>query len=177
MSLVTGVVVNSGNTPLHNAAIDNKEAELKSLLSSEKVPDLDARNLSGYTALHLAVAHGKSSCALLLLDTGSACNTKNERGESLLHTAIKTSSLEIIKRIVSKEADTSVRDARGYTLLHEAAVVGHLNKISYLLKLGLSPKDQTNEGQTPYDLAKFHWQNEAATLINASIQPELLESE
>src|SRR4051812_15288437 len=88
--------ITDGFTPLHVACIFGHEALVRSLLSRGALVNLNARNKSEATALHLATAFRDEKIAqrlvLLLLDNGAELNSPQAGGQTALHHAVARGS-------------------------------------------------------------------------------------
>lgn len=97
----------SGTTALHDAA--SGHPDLVEILIKNKA-DINAKDVSGSTALHFASSHS----ARLLIEAGADINSQNKRGETPLHYG----GSEKTKLLVAAGAKVDVPDNRGKTPLH-----------------------------------------------------------
>lgn len=144
----------SGATPLHYA-IDNREI-VELLL--EGSTELNAVNKTGETALHLALVHGQTNTAALLISrgatvdifsaaalgetrlvtsmiqsNGSLVKTSGPFGATPLHWAAGRGNSAIVKLLLARNADAKARDASGRIALHWAALYGRADTAATLL--------------------------------------------
>ena len=61
--------------PIHNAAKDGNLATIRQLLKAGKV-DINKRDFSGFTPLHLASEHGDPLVVEFLLENGAAIDSR-----------------------------------------------------------------------------------------------------
>lgn len=96
--------------------------------------NLDIRNSSGYTPLHLAVRIDNSSVVQDMLEFGANPNTKDDRGDSPIHSAVKQNRITCLQMLLeSPKLDLNSRDEHGETTAHIAA---RRNSLAILERLG-----------------------------------------
>eukprot|EP01018_Ginkgo_biloba_P011064 Gb_27687 [translate_table: standard] len=121
-----------GQTPLHYAVKHNNEAVVNALLirssvlkSSEKdKQEVDLRDLSGLTPLHIAAAQGNLTLVKTLLSYKQDPRIGDFLGETALHKAARIGHIEITKKLLeSGSHPLHERDCDGKTALHYAVQV------------------------------------------------------
>ncbi|KAH8747948.1 ankyrin repeat-containing domain protein, partial [Diaporthe sp. PMI_573] len=134
----TTYISSRGFTDLHNVLlrIDTQkplEVYLTEQVAKNQDPAiLDARDLTGRTALDWAVEHGWLCAARALVLHGADVNQRRERGLSMLHLALAGpmsedpcgSFLGIVNMLLAMGADANATDDEGWTPLHIAASWG-----------------------------------------------------
>eukprot|EP00043_Microstomoeca_roanoka_P029420 m.21827 g.21827 ORF g.21827 m.21827 type:complete len:692 (-) comp9187_c0_seq3:1651-3726(-) len=85
--------------PLHRLVWDNRTAELKRVLATEK-HDLEQKDTFGRTPLRLAVALDHSECASLLLEAGSDATSLDASGWSAVHDATAAGNEQLLANIL-----------------------------------------------------------------------------
>lgn len=90
------------------AAEDGDVSQIKKLLV--KGVDIDVRNASGNTALHLAALYGRKTVLKCLVAHGAKIQVKNRRGSTPLHLAAVVFDENTVKYLVSKGASVTVID-------------------------------------------------------------------
>ena len=70
--------------------------------------DIDARDMSGKTALHTAILYKQKRSVDLLLQAGALVSIADESGDTPMHTAIRVGSLEIVEVSGEEAEQTSV---------------------------------------------------------------------
>lgn len=114
------------------AAIDNDLSKIKQLLS--KGWDINATDLSGYTALHYASRNKHGLCVQYLLEQGACVNCKTKSGKDTpLHRAAYIGDLGIVKSLVVHGACVEMQNDDGQTCLHKAIQNNHIDIAQYLL--------------------------------------------
>ncbi|MFC1744673.1 ankyrin repeat domain-containing protein [Candidatus Riflebacteria bacterium] len=105
--------------PLSHWAVryENKQA-LEIILESGW--DLDEKDKTGSTPLHLAIQFNNYDLAGLLISKKADVNVKNLAGETPMHEAVKQRNAAIIKILLQNDADINAQDSVGLTPLHLA---------------------------------------------------------
>lgn len=116
-------------------------AQVRQLVA--KRADVNCKAQNGWTALTLAVFHGRQDCveALIKLQDpmkGIKLNLqgKNAKGRAPLHLAARKDLTEIAQLLLSNGADPDVRDTDGWTPLHHACFNGNSMVVRALLQGG-----------------------------------------
>jgi len=89
---------------------------IASLLGEEKIvaqllkqgSDIQAKDPSGNSALHLAASKGQFKIVKLLLSNNSKVDAQNHRKETPLYAAAKSGRLKIVRYLLKEGADTSI---------------------------------------------------------------------
>jgi len=83
-----------------------------------------------------------------LLASGTAVDTKDERGRTILMLAAVQNNEELFDFLVAKGADTNARSLEGETPLLMAAKAGNRKMVDYLIEKGADPNAKDNFGRT-----------------------------
>ncbi|MEG4582512.1 ankyrin repeat domain-containing protein [Microcoleus sp. MON1_C5] len=146
-------------TPLHYAT--TKEVAALLML------DVNARDKSGNTPLHLAVDRGSQDLAELLIANGARVNVRNENGQTPLYRAIAIGHNEIAALLINNGTDVNNIDGSGTTPLHKAAHYGTVKILKLLIAKGAEINIQDNQRKTPLDIAvDLKLQDTVALLIS-----------
>jgi type II secretion system protein G len=105
-------------------AVEHDNIEILNLLVAAKGVDINIKNVSGETPLHMA-SYSK-----------------------LPH------KIEILKLLISKGADINARDDDGYTPLHRAIDAGNMKIVKILVLKGANVNEKTKNGDSPLKLAQ-----------------------
>ena len=143
-----------GRTPLHAVAqrtYARSEKALMNMLTCAKLlimagAEVDSKDRSSYTPLHLACQSGNASVAKLLLGHKASLGARTKYGRTPLHCAASGGDLQIMEMLLAKKADVNARDNSGETPLHRTRSG---DAVAFLAKKGanVNAKDQT--GETP----------------------------
>ena len=108
-----------------------------------------------WTPLHVAIFSGTPPIGRTLLEHGANPNAPDNLGATALHLAsrVHESGTTEVELLLEYGANVDVRDAVGRTPLHEAAYWGNLEAVVVLLNRGADPHAQTNNGESPIQLA------------------------
>ena len=137
-----------GDYPLHVAARDGRVRIARALV--EDGADPGALNGADHTALRVALGHGKTQVAQMLIEHGAALDAQAMLAELVLAGISDRDSFELLLR---RGVDLSRRDPTGRTLLHLAIDAGHLSTVARLVELGADVSAPDATGQTPLALA------------------------
>lgn len=150
----------NGNTPLHNAAMQNGEMTLN-LLYGGASPH--ARNHRGMTPLHHAAMGNRADAVAHLVDRGADPDSRNMNNQTPLHLSAYCGSYEATDRLIRCGAEVNARDENGMTPLHNAAAANCTKSIDHLLKAGadISAQEPGKFG-TPLEQAQDFGNAEAA---------------
>lgn len=114
------------------AAVDNDLNKIKSLL--QKGYNINARDSSGYTALHYAARNKHEKCVEYLLENGGCVNCVTKSGKDTpLHRAAYVGNLNIVKKLVEHGAKLEIQNTDGQTCLHKAVQNNHFEVVRYIL--------------------------------------------
>jgi ankyrin repeat protein len=119
---------NDGITPFHLAASYSEDIDLLNLiLSNEKQVDIDEKNESGMTALHMAMIKSNATAARYLIKNQANPNVADENGCTPLHLAVKHSKdMDIIELLLNeKEVDVNHSSNREQNALYFAKYNDH----------------------------------------------------
>ncbi|XP_025078776.1 LOW QUALITY PROTEIN: ankyrin repeat domain-containing protein 39-like [Pomacea canaliculata] len=104
---------------LWSAALSGEIDELERRLAHGA--DVNARDKSGYTALHYAARSGHRDVCCLLLNHGAEVNATTTAGSATpLHRAAYMGHADIVQLLLSHGANPHLTDSDGMTALHKA---------------------------------------------------------
>ncbi|XP_049769765.1 speckle-type POZ protein-like [Schistocerca cancellata] len=136
---------------LTEAARTGKLDELQNLLAAGA--PVDAKDGSGYTALHLAVTNASVDAVKCLLNAGANVNAKDSSEQTPLHAAAYRGDLKIMWALLTASAEVNVQDRWGKTPLHWAASTNYTEAVRTLLLAGAEKFKQDNRRSSPTDIA------------------------
>ncbi|GBG32111.1 Ankyrin repeat domain-containing protein 50 [Hondaea fermentalgiana] len=140
---------NAGYTPLMEAA-SRGHIGLVNVFTTHA--DLEARDVEGNTALHLAALHDHWSIVQMLLEKGADRDCRDAAGAHPLHDLAARSMLSMMSHIMGLfdgEGGLDLRDNEGRTPLHYAVIEGKLEAAEMLLNWGATPGVSDNLGRNP----------------------------
>lgn len=124
-----------GPNELWRACAANNLVLVKKLIDEKA--DVNAKNPSGKTVLHVAVETHNQPLITMLLANDSDVHAATQRGFTPLHVAAQHGYVEAITALVG--AGANINSLAGTTPLHEAAAAGHREATLALLSLGAVP--------------------------------------
>lgn len=142
-----------GRTPLHWAcATGNRRlAELLLARPGGRKAEVDATELRGKTALHVATAHDRADIVQLLLQHDAAVNACSDGGWTPLHNACDKGCEAIVRILLRAGSQINSQLLNGVTPLHLAAQGGHTEVVECLLERpDLRRRVRDNFGSTPF---------------------------
>ncbi|MFT7811579.1 serine/threonine-protein phosphatase 6 regulatory ankyrin repeat subunit B-like isoform X1 [Arapaima gigas] len=150
--------VESGYTPLHQAAQSGHEGLVRLLLNYPGVQadaQTDVVCLSqGSTPLHLAAQNGHVAVVGLLLSRSSLyLHLKDNLGRTCLHKAAASGHIITARVLLGQGAEINHTDKNGWTPLHYAAKSGCLRMVCFLVESGASVLLECHHGRTALQYA------------------------
>ena len=116
---------------------------------------LNQRNEKGYTALHCAVASGRTESAALLIENYPILWEEDKEGNTPLHLAAKYGHQKILSLLIDRGANLEARNVEGQTPLHLAILFGGLDVFDTLIRSGACVNATDCDGNSPLHFAAF----------------------
>ncbi|KAK4979561.1 hypothetical protein LTR28_003901, partial [Elasticomyces elasticus] len=113
----------NGKTPLHLAAIYDRQEAAKVLISSEA--DVSAKDRFDATPLSIAQIEWHYEIAVMLVEAGADFKMKGIDSQALLFAAVEQDNAGAVCRLVEGGVDKLARNEHGKTALELAKAVGH----------------------------------------------------
>lgn len=127
--------------------------QLKTLLEkSPKSIDVNAKDSSGNTLLHLACEEDDLVTIELLLKNGADIDAKNDSGEFPLGIAYSLKNFELAKLLIENNA-SNLKDSQGNTLVHLASQDGNVEMVRLLCNNFEDVLELNDQGFDPLYLA------------------------
>jgi ankyrin repeat protein len=155
--LITGETVlqsdNNGNTPLIAAVAANVDVEvIQRILDKNAL--INARNLEGDNALHIAVRQNEAAVGTLLITRGADVFAQNVKGESPVYlTLYSPHSQNGILEWMLTPIVLAAKDGLGNTILHYATQWKLDSAIAVIAAKGASLEAANVTGETPLFIA------------------------
>lgn len=127
--------------------------------------DVNARDRSGESPLHLAAVRGYPEITLLLIAEGANVNARDERELTPLHAAAWGGHKETVALLIDKGSHINAIGQNGLTPLHVSALTGSNETIALLIDNGAEINARNKDGMTPLHVAAFAGQREAVELL------------
>jgi hypothetical protein len=144
------VVVNWYEVPIFNSIVQRDFDVIKDYISAGK--NVNIKDNSNLTLLHVAAKSGNIEIIKLLLDAGANVNAKDKSGRTpivMIEVDEEKDFVEILKLFIAKGADVDVRNKEdNQTLLMLACDNENLEAVKILLEAGANPKLKDSEGET-----------------------------
>jgi ankyrin repeat protein len=139
------------STPLMFAACRGHLSVVQLLVQHTEGQGLDATNLSGETALHLAVRKGHQAVVTFLLRRGAQAINADRYGTTPFMSAAAGGHVGIAQILLELQGGQGLdqRDIMGRTALHSAVGGGHAEAAALLLRNGAGATIRDKEGRTP----------------------------
>lgn len=125
--------------PVHLAA-GSSSKECINLVLEASLESVDAKDVHGNTALHIAVMAGPQAhfCIQTLLERGANANSVNDDGATALHLAVGLER-QTVELLIRYRANVNVQDSNGNTPLVEMAKHGNGQNLVLMLDAGADP--------------------------------------
>lgn len=132
-------------------------------LESQSCPDavaevgnvLNAKDTSGFTALHTACKNGKYNYLKALIDAGADPNATDFSGSMILHMAARDGKLDCLQVLIDGKADLNANDLKGRTPIHLAVKTGKIECVQALIDAGADINAHRNDFWTGLHYAAY----------------------
>lgn len=153
----------SGYTPLHCAPLARANCDVVMRLMIDKGANVDAREGTHSTALHLAAEMGQIAQIELLLRHGADINAKNEAGRVPLAWAFSNKNKDVVEVTLENDAAAGINSNK--TPPSSVSYAGPGAVVQLLLKKGANVNTRCNRGWSPLHMAVFHKNAPAVRLL------------
>ena len=158
-----------GRMPLHNAVQFGHKGMVELLL--QRGANVEAKDNTGGTALHLAAQNGFLSIAEALLKYKADLNARNSQqnnGQTPLHAAVQGGHRVMSEFLVERGADVNATSSGGASPLFTAVSYDHPGLLARLLASGAKPDLENNSGRTALSYAAERGQLESVKALLAA---------
>lgn len=139
-----------GNTALHIAAKEG-HIEIMRILLTKSSFALDDTNNKGATPLLLAAESGKIQALELMMTKGASPYIVDSAGNAIFHYAASNRiGSQMVKHLLTKSFQKNIFTVNNNhaNVLHRASEKGVVQTLEFLTKLGFTPEDTDNSGNT-----------------------------
>ncbi|KAF5641479.1 ankyrin unc44 [Fusarium tjaetaba] len=152
--------------PLHEKLLEIAEAEEESkaalsaefnFLLVESRSEINTRDSTDATALHVAIEHGLEAEAQKLIENGADTGMSDSDGKQVLHLACRGGLTELVTFLLGQSPNVNTTSKNGDTPLAAACRNGHANIVNLLLDMKANVKTADEEMWTPLHWAS--WEN------------------
>jgi ankyrin repeat protein len=158
------------NNPIHTllqCAAAHGSADCAEYLISNGA-NVQAKNFSGFTALHWSAYSGRSETVALLLEKGADIEARTDDGRTALHIAASRGHLQYLIDLQSSKPDLEAVSSQGWTALHFAIIANQKKTAQKLIELGVREDGPDSQGKTLADLAEEYERKWFAELLPAA---------
>lgn len=118
------------------------------------------------TALHFAAMKGRTSVALMLLESGANPDFRDRNGSTPIQSAALWHGEHFVRALLQRgKFDLNQADGRKRTLLYWVAMRGWSGLVALMLKMHASPVLQDEKGRTPLHAAIINNETKAAQIL------------
>ena len=139
---------------------------------TEQGADVNPKNITESTPLHIAVESGSLEIVKQLVEHGADVNHKNIRKFTPLHTAVISDSPEIVKYLIEHNADVNCENDEKGTPLDIAAKMKSLKMVEYLFEN--SGKVTRNDDGTWNDILCSACEEGVSSVVEYLLQRKLI---
>jgi hypothetical protein len=162
-------------SPLHWAALYGRIEMAHFLLKNEYgKADIQKRDSSGLSPLHLTAQSGEAFMAYYLLQSGAALDAEDDEGRTPLMWAALNGHLDCVCLFLERGAKVNLQDHDQRTALHWAAQQDRVAVCKVLMENGAKAELRDRHGLLPLDLGKAHGHRRIIVFFTHKPSPPLL---
>jgi ankyrin repeat protein len=152
LTFVSTKIVNHRLDPILLQAVQDEDIEgIRELFSSSIIPDIEAKDNNGWTALMHAVWSRRTKIAKMLIANGADVNAKDNNGWTALMHAVWGRHTTIAKLLIDNGADINIKNDKSKTALMHASVDGNTDMAKLLIDAGANVDVRDNTDWTARD--------------------------
>lgn len=153
-------------TDLLLTAMTKNAPELLTFLNNTKQLNVNDRDDSGQTPLHVIIPKGEKEDVAFFIKNGADVDAKDDSGKTPLYVAFKHNKVKIIRCLIKNGADIKARYENGEMLLHMAVDKDQTEVIKLLVdKVDLNATK--DDGRTALHIAALRGNIKPATILAA----------
>ena len=127
--------------------------------------DINAKDKSGETPLHIAAVRGYQDITSLLIAEGADVNAIDRRKLTPLHAAAWGGQKETVSLLIDNGSEINATGENGITPLHVSALSGNHKTMALLINEGADINARNKDGMTPLHAAALTGQKGAVELL------------
>ncbi|KAL9951616.1 hypothetical protein ACROYT_G044315 [Oculina patagonica] len=161
------LIDSQGLTPLHMAALNNRDVVVQYLL--EQGASVDPRDKLCRTPLFLAAGEGATESVQMLIDGGADVTIKDVDLRSCVRVAVgHTTTMEVILQKRAAYRLITEKDITGFAPVHYAAKYGHLQNILLFMERNKAATTVTSYGLDTalHGAARYGWHEVVEALLS-----------
>ncbi|XP_060521932.1 ankyrin repeat domain-containing protein 27-like isoform X2 [Cylas formicarius] len=151
--------------------VNGPDSDSEAVQDFKNIPNINACNVNGHTALHAAAKFGRTEILRILLDSGALPNLKTYRTSSTpLHLAVLTQQTQIIRELLKcGTCAVDPQDAKGNTPLYYACLKNDVRIVELLLANGADCRKKNYNGKSVLQEAENKNQYRIFRLLKESL--------
>lgn len=151
---VLSSVVSPGDVTPTSARSTLRSSSDELAVHHPSVAHINAQELNGLTALHIATERGHAAIVQVLVRHGADPNLQDVDGQTPLHVATYHLHPKTVRYLLKKAASPELADVEGATPLHLASWIGNEELVTMLSESMFHPSSSVDlDGQTALSLA------------------------
>ena len=148
---IEGLKYAMGSTPMIEAARKNHAEIIRYLLRNGA--NVEAQNLDGFNALHIAAYHGQLKSVECLVELGANVEKKDKSTQTALFMASWQNHANVVKWLLDHDADVDSVTSLGFTPFLVAARNGCIEPMKILVKAQAKIEHRDEDGYTSLAVA------------------------
>jgi ankyrin repeat protein len=162
-----GLLDNKKRSVLWHSAAQGLEKTTTLLIGARKI-DLNAKDISGYTALAQALVNGHSKIVRLLFEHKADLSVRTNEGNNLLMLAVLSEQPDLVEFLLSRGVELDTQNNVGDTALMIAAARAQNQIVEMLIYSGANPQLRNKDDLNAFQIATSSGHSATAKIIHDS---------